>query len=124
MPRNKEHKSECALVYELSNSTFGFVRETIGKTEAREKLLPLIDGLLKKNNIVEITDHGKPKAVLISYTHFLALLGQVRVVSKPKHMREKGLMGTVKIVGNLAAGSKKLATEFEQAVKRSAEQLQ
>ncbi len=94
----------------------GLKQKTIGKTEARQRLLPLINELDQSNKAVEITDHDKPVAVLIGYHHWSAVISKLSASAKLISVKPKiELMGSVKIIGDLEAAGKRMTKEFEKA---------
>lgn len=109
---------------EQIGSLLGLKQETIGKTQARQALLPLIDQLESAAKAVKITDHEEPVAVLIGYGHWSAIISKLSGFMKPVSKKPKiELMGSVKIIGDLDAGSKCIAKEFKKAISISAKKL-
>ncbi len=93
----------------------------IGKTEARQNFLPLVSELVRQPGAIEITDHDQPVAVLVSHSHWAAImskLAQSNNQSPPVDLR-----GSVKIIGDLEAASKEAGQELLQSVKRRAKNL-
>lgn len=112
---------------ELKNkgtAMIGLSRSTIGKTQARQNFLPLVEELQEKCLAVEITDHDKPVAILLSYNHWIAIMSKLAILSKAEKMvAVPNLLGSVAIVGDLDAGSKKAAKQFTISLKKTAENL-
>jgi hypothetical protein len=106
------------------NSLLGLKQETIGKTQVRQSFLPLIDELDQTAKAVKITDHEEPVAILIGYEHWSAVISKLSGFIKPISPKPKiELMGSVKIIGDLQAGSKKIAKEFRKAINKSGKKL-
>jgi hypothetical protein len=118
------NKFSRGRVEEQMNSLLGLKQETIGKTQARQAFLPLIDELDEKAKAVRITDHEEPVAMLIGYNHWSAIVSKLTGFMKPTS--DKGrieLMGSVKIIGNLEAGSRSIGKKFEKAINKSSKKL-
>jgi len=90
----------------------GVTSTSVGKTQARQNLLPLVDNLNKTHTILEITDHEQPVAVLLSYNNWLTLISKLVFLTENKPDIPVDLMGSVTIVGNLEEGSRRAAAEF------------
>jgi len=114
-------------VEELKNqgaTMLGLTCSTIGKTQARQNFLPLVEDLNKTCSAVEITDHEKPVAILLSYSHWVALMSKLAMLVKQQRMvKPPNLVGSVEIVGDLDAASKKAAAKFSASLKNTAEKL-
>ncbi len=91
----------------------------MGKSEAREKFLPLVDSLSQKKTAIEITDRGHPVAVLIDYASYLALLTKSGIKKKPSFE----LVGSLVEIGDIEEGSREIAAELNAAIERSASEL-
>jgi len=106
------------------DSMLGLKQETIGKTQARQTFLPLIDELDQTAKAVKITDHEEPVAVLIGYSHWSAVISKLSAFMKPISTAPTiELMGSVKIVGDLEVSSKRIAKEFKKAIHKSGRKL-
>jgi prevent-host-death family protein len=118
MPTLKEIEKQAA-------SLMGFTRESIGKTQARKEFFQLVAGLGKTSSAVEITDHNKPVAVLLSYQNYVALVSKLCMLSKVQALKAPpNLIGSIKInTDNLEAASAEIAAKFKQSVQNSAENL-
>jgi prevent-host-death family protein len=102
----------------------GLTCSTIGKTQARQQFLPLVEELHKTSSAIEITDHEKPVAILLSYSHWVALMSKLAMLAKPeKTVKPPNLVGSVEIVGDLDAASKKAAAKFSASLKKTTEKL-
>lgn len=97
----------------------GFTQKSIGKTQARKDFFPLVDSLTTSASAVEITDHDKPVAVLLSYQHYMALTSKLCMLAKsPAQPKSPNLIGSIKLkTGNLEAASEKIAEQFKQSLK-------
>lgn len=96
----------------------------IGKTQARQKFFPLVEDLHKTCSAVEITDHEKPVAILLSYNHWVALMSKVAMLSKQERLvKPPDLVGSIEIINDLDAASKKLAAKFSRSHKNTPEIL-
>jgi prevent-host-death family protein len=58
---------------EKKTVALGLTPQTVGKMQARKEFFSLVDSLCSANSAVEITDHGEPVAVLLSYQNYVAL---------------------------------------------------
>jgi len=100
---------------------FGIKSSRIGKTEARQKFLPLVSELANQPGAIEITDHDRPVAVLVSYSHWSAIISKLaRSMDKDSVV---DLRGSVKIIGDLEAASKEAGQELLRSVERRAKNL-
>lgn len=117
MTKVQELKDQGATILGLKYST-------IGKTQARQNFLPLVEELHKTRSAVEITDHEKPVAILLSYNHWVALMSKLAMLVKQERLvKPPNLVGSIAIVGDLDAASKKVAGKFSKSIKDSAEEL-
>src|ERR1700722_11067846 len=112
MPSLKEIEKQAALL-------LGVTQQSVGKTQARKEFFPLVDSLTSSAFAVEITDHDKPVAVLLSYHHYMALVSKLcmhaNTAAQPKL---PSLIGSIKIKSdNLEAASEKIARQFKQSRK-------
>jgi hypothetical protein len=110
-------------IHEQASALLGLGTETIGKTEARQKFLPLVRDLKMHPRTVEITEQDNPVAVLLSYNHYVALISQLSKLTRGAPKKKPDLMGSVTIVGDLEAASKRIGEEFRKSIKRSAANL-
>ncbi len=103
----------------------GVKPESIGKTQARQNFLPLVDKLSRSVSAVRITEHDKPVAMLLSYNHWLALVSKIAMLSKKDLLTGKrpNLIGSIELIGDLEAGSQFAAEVFTLSIKKSAEKL-
>ena len=91
---------------------------TVKLTDARARLSPLVSNI-DALGAVALTVRGKVKAYLVSPRELEArrsALGGTKSVRRP-------IRGTLEILGDLAAGSRRAARQFEQAARRSAHEL-
>ncbi len=114
-------------VEELKNkgaTMLGLTCSTIGKTQARQNFLPLVEELDKTCSVVEITDHEKPVAILMSYNHWVALMSKLAILGKgDRTVKPPNLLGSIAIVGDLDEGSRKAAAKFSSSLKNTARKL-
>lgn len=103
----------------------GLSQKSVGKTSARKNFFPLVDSLNQTTTVVEITDHDKPVAVLLSYDHYIALASKLCMLAKESHTPySPNLIGSVKIKStDLDAASAKVAKQFKQSLKKTANNL-
>ena len=103
----------------------GFTQQSIGKTQARKDFFPLVDSLTSSASAVEITDHDKPVAVLLSYEHYIALTSKLCMLAKTSaYPKSPNLIGSIKLrTDDLEAASEKAAEQFKQSRKDSASSL-
>lgn len=114
-----QKKQQKNQIHEQASLLLGLGTEIIGKTEARQRFLPLVSDLKTHPRTVEITEQDNPVAVLLPYNHYVALISQLSKLSG----RVPNLTGSVVIVGDLDAASKSIGDELEDAIKRSAANL-
>lgn len=96
-----------------------------GKTQARKEFFPLVDSLTTSASAVEITDHDKPVAILLSYQHYIALTSKLCMLSKTKTLPQSAdLIGSIKLkTDNLEAASEQIAKQFERSLNDTANSL-
>lgn len=106
-------------------SLMGFTQHSIGKTQARKEFFPLVDSLNTSASAVEITDHDKPVAVLLSYQHYIALVSKLCMLAKiTANPKSPNLMGSIKLkTTNLKAASEKIAKRFKRSLNDTAGDL-
>jgi PHD/YefM family antitoxin component YafN of YafNO toxin-antitoxin module len=115
-------------IEELENKVtamLGITAQSIGKTEARQRFLPLVDALCQSATAVEITEHDKPVAMLLSYSHWIALVTKLEMLSSRERIsiKQPNLIGSVQVLGDLEAGSAVAAETLTKALKDRAERL-
>lgn len=103
----------------------GFTQESIGKTQARKEFFPLVDRLGESFSAVEITDHNKPVAVILSHQYYVSLIAKLRMLEKAQTLKSQpGLIGSIKInTDDLEAASAHIAAKFKISLQDSADQL-
>lgn len=101
----------------------GFKPRRIGKTEARQQLLPLINQLANEPMVFEITEHDKPVAMLVSHGRWTAMVSKLKSLLKDTGPKNVDLMGSVEIIGDLEAGSKKAGEDLLRSIRRRAKNL-
>jgi prevent-host-death family protein len=97
----------------------GFVQ--IGKAKARKEFLPLVDSIATSNTPIEITDNGKPVAVILGSKLFRDLYEQA-TKKKSKHHLES-LDGSVTILGDLEQARRQLERETTDSINRRSKLL-
>lgn len=117
------NKSQNSSIHEKASALLGLATETIGKTQARQKFLPLVSDLKVHPRTIEITDKDNPVAVLLTYNHYVTLISQLSKLTKKAPRKKPDLMGSVIIVGDLDAAGKRISEKVRQAIKRSAAEL-
>lgn len=100
----------------------GLNPKTVGKAQARKDFFPLVDSLTGANSAVEITDHDKPVAVLLSYQNYVALTAKACRNTGVK-ASTPNLIGSLTINSDLEAASKEIAGMFEASLEKSAGSL-
>lgn len=120
MSSNKTPKN---YIHDQASALLGLGTESIGKTQARQAFLPLVDDLKKRPRTIEITDRETPVAVLLAYEHYAALVSQLSKLTGKVPRRKLDLRGSVVILGDIEAGSRKIAEDFQKAIERSAASL-
>jgi prevent-host-death family protein len=93
----------------------------MGKAKARRELLPLVDAIAAGSTPVEITDNGKPVAVIIGYTAFQEMCG--KLTSKTAKHKLESLDGSVTILGNLEQARRQIEQETANSTKRRSKLL-
>jgi len=116
-------KPKQEYIPDQSEGLINMASLSMGKTELRQALLPLVSELQINPKVVEITDRDKPVAVLLSYDHYMALSELAKKAVTYGAERRVWLMGSVEILGDLEAASKEITEEWEQAIERSAAEL-
>ena len=112
------------MIEQQAMALFNIQQESLGKTEARQSFLPLVDELSHSAKAIEITDHQMPVAVLVGYSQWSAIISKLAVLMKPaKATTRVNLIGSVKIIGDLEAGSKRAAEQFRKSINRSSKIL-
>jgi PHD/YefM family antitoxin component YafN of YafNO toxin-antitoxin module len=103
----------------------GFTQQSVGKTQARKDFFPLVDSLTTSASAVEITDHDKPVAVLLSYQHYIALTSKLCMLAKsPAYPKPPSLISSIKLkTDNLEAASEKIAEQFKRSLKDATSSL-
>ncbi len=112
MPSKEDIEKQAATL-------MGFTQLSVGKTQARKEFFPLVDSLTTSASAVEITDHDKPVAVLLSYQHYIALTSKLCMLAKtPTQPSPPNLIGSIKLkTSNLEAASDKIAKQFKRSIK-------
>ncbi|MDQ5934689.1 MAG: Antitoxin [Cyanobacteriota bacterium erpe_2018_sw_21hr_WHONDRS-SW48-000092_B_bin.40] len=103
----------------------GYTQQSIGKTQARKEFFPLVDALSTSSSVVEITDHDKPVAVLLSYQNYVALVAKLNMLTKASAQQPAtNLMGSIRIkTNNLEAASQRVAARFSKSLDETAGKL-
>ncbi len=118
MPNLDEIEKHAAAV-------MGYTQQSIGKTQARKEFFPLVDALSTTSSVVEITDHDKPVAVLLSYQNYVALAAKLSMLTKASAQQAApNLIGSITIkTDNLEAASQKIADSFAESRDETASKL-
>ncbi|MBK7750590.1 MAG: type II toxin-antitoxin system Phd/YefM family antitoxin [Candidatus Obscuribacter sp.] len=118
MPNLKDIEKQAAKLMGLS-------QKSIGKTQARKEFFPLVDALNASASSVEITDHDKPVAVIMSYQNYVALTAKLCMLSKQHTVSEvPNLIGSIKIrTNNLEAASQRASDIFAKSLKDTRKKL-
>ncbi len=96
-------------------------KRVLGKSEAREQFLPLIDAVVGGAGPISIADYGKPVAVLLSKQEYDWIIAQAP--KKPKPRSKNSLVGSITLLGDLEEGSKEIAKMFQDSIEKSAREL-
>jgi hypothetical protein len=114
MPSKEDIEKQAATL-------MGFTQQSVGKTQARKNFFPLVDSLTTSASAVQITDHDRPVAVLLSYQHYIALTGKLCMFAKTMaHQKPPNLIGSIKLkTDNLEAASERIAEQFQKSLKES-----
>jgi prevent-host-death family protein len=105
--------------------TVNLRKKILGKSEAREQFLPLIKAVVEGAGPINISDHGKPVAVLLSKQDYDWMLARTQNESEThnKLRRKNSLKGSIILLGDLEEGSREIARDIQQSIKRSAREL-
>lgn len=95
--------------------------EELGKTEARQQFLSLVDGIDEQTKSLAITDRGKPVAVIMGYKQFKALVDVLK--KNADATQQNPFDGLVVHVGDLEKSNKKVNALFQKSLKKSAESI-
>lgn len=103
----------------------GVTQQSIGKTNARKNFFPIVDSLNSSASAVEITDHDRPVAVLLSYEHYIALASKLCMLAKEaENTYSPNLVGSIKIKSSdLEAASERISKRVKDSIKNSAKSL-
>lgn len=103
----------------------GVTQQSIGKTNARKNFFPIVDSLNSSASAVEITDHDRPVAVLLSYEHYIALASKLCMLAKEaENTYSQNLVGSIKIKSSdLEAASERISKRVKDSIKNSAKSL-
>ncbi|MDX2105023.1 MAG: type II toxin-antitoxin system Phd/YefM family antitoxin [Candidatus Melainabacteria bacterium] len=103
----------------------GLTQLSVGKTNARKNFFPIVDSLNSSASAVEITDHDKPVAVLLSYEHYIALASKLCMLAKEaENTYSPSLVGSIKIKSSdLEAASERISKRFTDSIKNSEKSL-
>jgi len=94
-------------------------KRILGKSEAREQFLPLIDAIVEGAGPISIADYGKPVAVLLSKQEYDWMLAQIKYQPKTKN----SLRGSIVLLGDLEEGSREIAKMFQESIEKTAREL-
>lgn len=96
-------------------------QKRIGKAQARDEFSALIEAVNSGSGPVEITDYGKVAAVLLSEKEYEWLCACARKNATP----ERDARGIIVLSDDtaLADASKKLASDFDASIKKTASEL-
>jgi prevent-host-death family protein len=108
-----------------ADSLMGLTHLSVGKTQARKEFFPIVDSLNASASAVEITDHDKPVAVLLSYQHYIALVSKLCMHAKATpHACSPNLVGSIQIkADNLETASDNIAEQFSESLRNTASDL-
>jgi len=120
----KARRKQKDVAHERAALILGLAHQSVGKSEARQRFFPLMKQLAQRPLAVEVMERNEGVAVMVSKVHFDALINKLWELLKPTAAPEANeLMGCITIVGDLEEGSKRAATMFSEAIKKSAESL-
>ena len=102
---------------EASRPWFWFGQyDELGKTEARQSFLRLLNDLQDSITSLAITDRGKKVAVLMGYKQYEALISIIKQQTKP--VDRNPLAGLISYTGDLEKNRRKVNKLFEKSLKR------
>lgn len=99
---------------------FGLYRE-LGKTEARQSFLHLLNKLKDESSSVAITDRGEKVAVIMGYKQFQILMSILK-----EHGRcagENPLAGLIVRAGDLEKGKAAVDSLFQESLRKTSETI-
>jgi prevent-host-death family protein len=120
MAVKQESSGENSDLTQGQGSWFGDYEE-LGKTEARQQFLSLVDSISHEAKSVAITDRGKRVAVIMGYKQFQVLMDLLG--KKNDTLQKNPLDGLIVKVGNLDADSEKVNALFQASVKRTTDTI-
>lgn len=98
---------------------FGLYKE-LGKTEARQLFLRLLDELRQESTTVAITDRGEPVAVIMGYKQYELL---VTALNQGKAANEQALEGLIIKAGDLEADNQRIKRLFRKSLQKTRKNL-
>ena len=116
MAVDKEHAGETAD--QARANWFGDYEE-LGRTEARQQFLSLVDNISHEAKSVAITDRGKRVAIIMGYKQFQGLMDLIGKTTD--NLQKNPLDGLIVKVGNLDADNKKVKALFQASVKHTSD---
>lgn len=99
---------------------FGRYKE-LGKTEARQAFLRLLDDLQEESATLAITDRGEKVAVIMGYKQYKTLIAILE--HHAQAVGKNPLAGLITKVGDLDKSMAKVNTLFKQSFKKTADSI-
>ncbi len=72
------------MASEQTSHVSGAKTKRLGKSEARQQFLPLVNSVAEEGSRFEITDHGVTVAIVLGYEEYQRLLAQSQSMAKSK----------------------------------------
>lgn len=92
----------------------------LGKSEAREKFLPLVRSVAQGGSPIEITEHGESIAVLVNYHQYELMRSRYAA----EQQLQQSPVGTIEILcGDLEAASREISDQLLKSINKSAKSL-
>lgn len=101
---------------------FGEYQE-LGKTEARQSFLRLLDGLESERTTFTITDRGEKVAVIMGYKQYLTLLHLVQKQQSAGAEKKNPFEGLICRVGDLDQSKQRVNELFQKSIKKTRQKL-
>ncbi len=113
------------MVIQRLNKKVNLHKKILGKSEAREQFLPLIDAVAEGAAPISISDHGKPVAVLLSKQDYDWMVARMRIKSKTqiKSQPKNSLQGSIILLGDLEEGSREIVKMIQKSIEKTGREL-
>jgi len=106
------------MVLESLDTKVDLRKKVLGKSEAREKFLPLIDAVARGAGPFSISDRGKAVAVLLSKQEYDWMLAQNKPKTQSRSKPKNPLLGSIILLGDLEEGSRQIAEDIQKSIEK------